>query len=141
MDAAILPDLASDPHPGLREHVLRVAAILEHMFHKHLLATPVLIELAEDPAIRVRLHAAIALGDRCREEPAALDGLGKIASRDANDPWMRLAILSGLADSALAFLPICNTIPSPAAARNCNLRPPRLWVSGDVCRSWSLCLR
>jgi putative membrane-bound dehydrogenase-like protein len=113
MNAAILNEIARDPHPALREHALRVAAVLEQRFHKHMLATSMIIELAQDPAIRVRLHAAIALGDRCRQEPAALDGLGKIAAKDSDDPWMRLAILSGLADSALAFLPICNTIPSP----------------------------
>ena len=71
-----------------------------------------LVARAEDPAIRVRLQAALALGDRCREEPAALDALGKIAVRDADDPWMRLAILSGLAESSLSFIPLCDRIPS-----------------------------
>ena len=32
--------------------------------------------------------------------------------KDADDPWMRLAILSGLAESALAFIPLCDRIPS-----------------------------
>ena len=69
-----------------------------------------------DPAIRVRLQAALALGDRCRDEPAALDALGKIAAWDADDPWIRLAILSGLAESSLAFLPLCDQVP-PASGR------------------------
>ena len=74
------------------------------MFHpSSLLSTSTLIKLADDPAIRVRLHAALALGNRCRNEPAALEALGKIAAKDADDPWMRLAILSGLAESSLAF--------------------------------------
>src|SRR5262249_45448903 len=75
--------------------------------------TTSLTALAEDPAIRVRLQAALALGDRCRDEPATLHALGQIAARDAADPWMRLAILSGLAESALAFIPLCDRIDSP----------------------------
>ena len=38
--------------------------------------------------------------------------LGAIAAKDADDPWMRLAILSGLAESSLAFIPLCDAIPS-----------------------------
>ena len=112
VDEAILSRVAVDPHPALREHGLRVAADLESRSRKRLFPTSTLIKLAEDPAIRVRLHAAIALGNRCREEPAALEALGRIAAKDADDPWMRLAILSGLAESSLAFIPLCDAIPS-----------------------------
>jgi putative membrane-bound dehydrogenase-like protein len=114
VDQAILSDIASDPHPGLREHSLRVAADqLEHDPQpKQLLSTSTLIKMADDSAIRVRLHAALALGNRCQNEPAALDALGKIAAKDADDPWMRLAILSGLAESALEFIPLCDPVPS-----------------------------
>ena len=38
--------------------------------------------------------------------------MARIAAKDADDPWMRLAILSGLAESSLAFLPLCDEIPS-----------------------------
>ena len=83
-----------------------------HVPPKQLLSTSTLIKLADDPAIRVRLQAALALGNRCRNEPAALQALGRIAAKDADDPWMRLAILSGLAESSLAFIPCCDGIPS-----------------------------
>ena len=89
-----------------------MAATLEQQLHKRLLSTSTLVKLADDPAVRVRLHAAIALGNRCRHEPAALEALGAIAAKDADDPWMRLAILSGLAESSLAFIPLCDAIPS-----------------------------
>jgi putative membrane-bound dehydrogenase-like protein len=114
VDEALLSEIASDPHPGLREHALRVAAdrLEHHVPPKQLLSTSILIKLADDAAIRVRLQAALALGDRCRIETTALDALVKIAARDADDPWMRLAILSGLANSALNFLLICDAIPS-----------------------------
>jgi putative heme-binding domain-containing protein len=101
-----LERLVLDSHPGLREHALRVSAAIEARWRQRRLATSSLARLAEDPAIRVRLQAALALGDRCRDEPAAMTALGSIAARDAADPWMRLAILSGLADSTLAFLPV-----------------------------------
>ncbi len=139
MNREVLSDVARDPSPALREHALRVAAVLEQRLRQRLLSTSTLVELADDPAVRVRLHAAIALGNRCREEPAALDALAKIAAKDADDPWMRLAILSGLAESSLAFLPLCDAIPSAAAGRNCNPRPPRSSASADKRPSWSRC--
>jgi putative membrane-bound dehydrogenase-like protein len=107
--------LAADPHPGLREQALRVDAYWD----RRLLPTERLVLLANDSAIRVRFQAALALGDRCQEAPApkrglnrldAVRALAQIAARDAADPWMRLAILSGLADSALAFIPLCDKI-------------------------------
>src|SRR5262249_52904842 len=68
-------------------------------------------------ATRVRFHVALALGDRDRHHPDALKALARIAARDASDPWMRLAILSGLAESATAFLPHCIGI-APSEGRS-----------------------
>jgi putative heme-binding domain-containing protein len=99
--------LAEHPDPILREHAIRV----DSYDHVVKVETKDLIRLADDPAIRVRLQAALALGDRCAKEPKALKALAKIATRDASDPWMRLAILSGLVESAPAFLPLCEGIP------------------------------
>ena len=101
---------ASDPRPSRREHAASGWRAIGRV--RIALPTESLITLAGDPAIRVRLQAALALGDRCRQEPAALAALASIAARDADDPWMRLAILSGLAESALAFIPLCDKIPS-----------------------------
>src|SRR5262249_21864239 len=55
-----------------------------------------------DPEVRVRLQAAIALGNR--QEPFALRALVQTAARDAGDEWMRLAVLSGLRETAWPFL-------------------------------------
>jgi putative membrane-bound dehydrogenase-like protein len=112
LDQAMLAEVASDVHPALREHALRVAAKLEQRRHERLIATETLIKLAADPAIRVRLQAALALGERAKVESDALTALAGIAIKDADDPWMKLAILSGLAESALAFIPLCDSIPS-----------------------------
>jgi putative membrane-bound dehydrogenase-like protein len=112
VDEAQLSEMAGDLHPALREHALRVAATLEQRAPRRFLSTSTLVKLADDTAVRVRLHAAIALGNRCFQEPAALEALGAIAAKDADDPWMRLAILSGLAESSLAFIPLCDRIES-----------------------------
>ncbi len=61
-----------------------------------------LIALADDPSIRVRFRAAIALGDLPDGESTR--ALARIAARDAGDPWVRLAALSGLRETAWPFL-------------------------------------
>jgi putative membrane-bound dehydrogenase-like protein len=105
--------LATDPDPGLREQAIRAD------MHKHTFGLPTddLIRLANDGAIRVRFQATLALGELCRKQPAALEALGRIAARDASDPWMRLAILSGLAETALKFIPLCGQI-APSEGRS-----------------------
>ena len=61
-----------------------------------------LIALADDPSIRVRFQAAIALGDLPGGE--ATRSLARIAARDVGDPWVRLAALTGLRETAWPFL-------------------------------------
>jgi putative heme-binding domain-containing protein len=112
VDATVIGQAIADPHSGLREHALRVASAIDSRRLMHVLPTTSLAALAEDPAIRVRMQTALVLGDRCREEPAARDALGRIAVRDADDLWMRLAIVSGLADASLSFIPSCDAIAS-----------------------------
>ena len=114
LDASVLATLVLDADARLREHALKATAIAEPSRRGRLLLTSTLNAMAEDPAIRVRLQAALALGDRCAAEPSALAALAKIAARDALDPWMRLAIASGLGESALGFIPRCLAIPRSA---------------------------
>ena len=112
--------LTSDPHPGLRENALRVLA--GHFE----LPTENLVRLAEDPAIRVRFQVAQILGDRrLKSDPDALKALGRIAAKDATDPWMRLAILSGLAETALKFIPLCDAIEPSEGRSQLLTKPPR----------------
>ncbi len=112
LNAGLLNELVDRRDPALREHALRVAATLEARAANQPIATAKLNKLAEDSSARVRLHAAIALGERCVAEPGALDALAKIAVKDADDPFIRLAILSGLREKRLAFIPLCDRIPS-----------------------------
>jgi putative membrane-bound dehydrogenase-like protein len=58
--------------------------------------------LANDDDVRVRFQVALALGELQGRAP--LEALARIARRDAEDEWVRLAMLSGLKDTALPFL-------------------------------------
>jgi len=113
VDAAAIGQTLADPHPGLREHALRVASAIESYQHIRLLPTTTLAGKAEDPAIRVRLQAALMLGDRHLEGDTAIT-LAFIAIRDAADPWMRLTILSGLAEDAFSSITVFYSMPSSA---------------------------
>lgn len=62
----------------------------------------VVLGLADDPDPRVRFRCAIALGGV--ETAEALGALSRIAHRDADDPWVRLAVLSGLNNQEGRFL-------------------------------------
>lgn len=58
--------------------------------------------LADDPEPRARFQAAIALGSSPDGESVA--ALARIAARDCEDEWARLAVLSGLGETAAPFL-------------------------------------
>ena len=115
LNAIILNGLMGDPHPGLREQALRAAAVVERADPKQQISTSILARLADDPAVRVRLQAALALGNRCGNDPVALAAMTRIAGRDGDDPWMRLALLSGLSESAVPFIRECQRIPTASA--------------------------
>src|SRR5262249_46021210 len=81
--------------PGVRASAAELAARRPGL-------TGDLLPLADDPEIRVRVRAAIALGD-VDDERAGM-ALARIAVRDVGDEWARLAVLSGLRDKAWPFL-------------------------------------
>lgn len=74
-----------DPHPGVREHALRMAEAFPGLAGR-------VVPMADDPDARVQLQAALSLGAyRTPEATAALAGL---AARHGQDPWFATAILS-----------------------------------------------
>lgn len=95
LDDAIVARAMEDAHPDMREAAVRLAAGRPGL-------TRSLLTRAEDAAFRVRFRAAIALGDV--RDPAVPQALARLAARDAGDAWMRLAILSGLGETAWPFL-------------------------------------
>jgi len=60
------------------------------------------LDLADDDDPRVRFAAALAAGDL--DSPQAISALAKVAARDCDDEWVRLAVLSGLGHTAWPFL-------------------------------------
>ncbi len=101
------------PAHGARRARARLAA------HRPGLADS-LIKAADDPELRVRFQVAIALGDFGTTDRASA-ALARIAAQDADDDWVRLAVLSGLGEKAWSFLCIrCSSRTQGGSPR----RPP-----------------
>lgn len=83
-----------DRQAEVREHAVRLA---ERFVTEANILNGV-IARADDPSIRVRFQTALTLGEF---PPSAtiLDSLAKIARRDADDPWVRTAVLSSATET------------------------------------------
>lgn len=91
---------AQDPHPGLREHAVRLA---EQHFSAHPAAEALVVAASRDDAPRVRFQAAFSLG-RWPSSPTVVQALAELAVRDADDLWLRSAILSSTWDCSPELL-------------------------------------
>jgi putative membrane-bound dehydrogenase-like protein len=88
----------ADADPRVREQALRLIESGERAGE----VADALQALAEDPDPRVRFRAALVLGNL--DALGAMRALLRIAERDAEDRWMRLAVLSGLEKTSPRFL-------------------------------------
>lgn len=95
LDDATLSRSLADPVAEIREAAAKLAD------GRPSLADAV-VSLADDPDVRVRFQASIALGDL--DDPRVPSALARIAARDVDDEWIRLAVLSGLGEIAQPFL-------------------------------------
>lgn len=84
-----------DPAAGIREHAVRLSE--SRLSYSSKLLEPV-AALADDPSARVRFQTAFTLGEVT--DPVADAALVRIARRDGADPWLRTAVLSGMATRA-----------------------------------------
>ncbi len=84
-----------DASAGLREHAVRLS---ESRLGQSKALLSRMAELARDPEKRVRFQVAFSLGEV--QDPLATQALRELVARDADDAWMRVAILSSLADNA-----------------------------------------
>lgn len=91
IEAATLTKLFTDPDP---EILTQTAKTLGDGTTR----VPELISLLTSNVSRVRFHAAIALGKL--QDPAATPKLLQLAAKEQNDPFMRHAIVTGLAGCA-----------------------------------------
>ncbi len=94
-----------DPDPGVREQALQLAQL--HQLTASSLQNQLFL-MAEDSDPRVRFVAALVIGGQ--PGSSKLLPLAQIAVRDAADPWLRTAVLSGLSDQSLQFLPILDSL-------------------------------
>ncbi|MCA1686497.1 MAG: c-type cytochrome, partial [Planctomycetia bacterium] len=75
------------------------------------------LALADDPAVTVRYQVALSLGEW--DDAGAGRALGRLASKDGSDPWVRAAVVSSSTRHAAAVLEAVVTAaddggPSPA---------------------------
>jgi putative membrane-bound dehydrogenase-like protein len=106
-----------DPDPGIREHALRLSE--SRLGESPGLRKSVLARV-DDPSPRVRFQLAFTLGE-IKDDPA-LEALSRIAVRDAEDRWTRVAVLSSIPGRSPQLLreiekskPEFLEAPSPAA--------------------------
>ncbi|MEM9659969.1 MAG: HEAT repeat domain-containing protein, partial [Planctomycetota bacterium] len=85
----------SDEHPRVREHAVRLA---ERFSATAALLKDRLLQLVDDPDPRVRYQLAFSLGEF--QFPEVVPALCRLLKRDVDDPWMRLATQSSLAEGA-----------------------------------------
>jgi putative membrane-bound dehydrogenase-like protein len=89
-----------DPHPRVREHAIVLA---ESVAPTSAAVRAKLYDLTADEDARVRYQLAFSLGE-LPSAPPRNAALVKLARRDAADKWVRVAVLSSLADGADAVL-------------------------------------
>ena len=81
----------ADPAAGVREHAV---ALAEPRLARSDVLRRRVVALAGDPAVRVRFQVAFTLGEVVDSDPKAVGALAALARRDADDPWVRTAVLS-----------------------------------------------
>ena len=102
-----------DPHPGVREHALKLA---ESRMEKAEIRQAVIARAADsDPKVRFQLAFTLGAADA----PELVTALARVARQDAGDPWAQLAVLSSAGKNAprllqsLLQLPEFTRNPSP----------------------------
>jgi putative membrane-bound dehydrogenase domain len=96
LEAAQVEHALADPHPGIREHAVRLSESFQPK-----LASP-LLAMSADPEPRVQFQTALSLGQL--KDPRSLKALADIAAAHSADRWFRVAILSSVGDAAAPFL-------------------------------------
>lgn len=99
LEPAVAASALADPHPEVRRFAATRAGALAS--RSEALAEG-LLRLASDPEPRVRLGAALGLGDW--DDPRAGLALGRLLARDGSDAWLRTAALSSARPQASAVL-------------------------------------
>jgi putative membrane-bound dehydrogenase-like protein len=95
IEPSILRDVLKDRHPGVRRQAVRLS---ETWLGKDDAISRDVLALADDPETTVRFQVALSLGEW--DGPEAGRALGRIAVKEANNSWIRAAVLSSSARHA-----------------------------------------
>ncbi len=99
IDAADIARALTDSSAEVRRHAVRLA---EPLLQQSTTLAQAVLDAADDPDRGVRFQTALTLGEL--ENERATHALVRIARRDGEDNWVRLAILSSLSNSTATFL-------------------------------------
>lgn len=108
----------ADSHWALRVHGLMLS---ERWLDRHRELLEKAVALCEDAVPRVRLQAALSLGESRSAEAVA--ALSRLAARYGDDPWLRAAVLSSSAEKAAALAAGILQSGSDTPASRAMLRP------------------
>lgn len=95
LDAATVKRALSDPHPGVREHAVRLAEEFSVLL-------PDVVQMTADSSKRVAFQVGLSLGTYSNDR--AVRGLADLAARHGNDPWVQTAILSSSSGVSVELL-------------------------------------
>ena len=95
LDDPLVLHALHDPHPGMREHALRMA---EPSLGKSAAITTAALGMTGDPEPRVVFQLALSLGEL--QDSRALNALAEIAGPRQQERWFRLAVLSSVSNHA-----------------------------------------
>jgi putative membrane-bound dehydrogenase-like protein len=89
----------NDPDPRVREAIV---AAVEPLLRGSAPVAEAVLQLADDPADRVRFRVALLLGNW--DDHRAGEALARLARRDGQDPWMRAGVLCSAVPHVPALL-------------------------------------
>lgn len=119
-DADVLIALV-DASPHVREHAVRLA---EPRLNQSALLRDKVLQLATDPAIRVRFQVAFTCGEITvpDSQAAVRDALASIAGQDGENSWIRTAVLSSSATRAGDLAEALLQAPAGSSAATVSIR-------------------
>jgi putative membrane-bound dehydrogenase-like protein len=95
LEKALVESALADPHPGVREHAVRLAEMFPDLEAK-------LAARVSDTDRRVLFQLALSLGEFSGQK--ALGALAKLVTNHVEDRWFRTAVLSSKPETAVPLL-------------------------------------
>jgi putative heme-binding domain-containing protein len=91
LESSLIKHALEDPEPGVRENAIRLSE--KQLQHDSALAEK-LLELVDDPSLRVRYQLLLTLGDFTAADASEIRD--RLLLNDIEDEWMQIAYLSAM---------------------------------------------